>query len=464
MYSRQEWCRMKRLLPDSVAARTLLVLIIGLTVSQILSLAFYLTDRTSTMMFTGGRHISERIVTITQLVEGASQAERERIVDLADQPELHVSIGLESAIEDQKGGGWQTQVLRDALNSHFASEGSVGFRLRRSLSGTPNSWQAHVDERHETKGFEETLLVSLPLPDNSWLNFAAPIQSPEPFWSFRFGLSILVMVTAVAVLSALVVRHLTKPLAVVAKAARRLGIDVKAPPLLETGPSEVRQVARAFNEMQERIRRFVEDRTQMVAAISHDLGTPITRMRLRAEFVEDPEQQKKMLADLDEMEKMVFSTLSFARDEAEGEPLTMVDLRSLLQRVCDDAGDAGQSVTAEIGTEAVPLGCRPVALRRALANLIDNAVKYGDQALVSLFCEAKYVVIRIEDTGPGIPEELREELFKPFRRVEVSRSRETGGTGLGLTVARTIVRAHGGDIQLGDREEGGLRVDVRLPR
>ena len=216
--------------------------------------------------------------------------------------------------------------------------------------------------------------------------------------------------------------------------------------------------------MQDRIRRFVEDRTQMLAAISHDLGTPITRLRLRAEFVDDKEQRKKMLADLDDMEKMVFSALSFARDEAASEPHAMVDLRTLLQRVCDDMADAGYAITLDVGNGAVPYGCRPAALRRALTNLIDNAIKYGRRARVSLDHDQDGFLIRIDDNGPGIPNDLQEDAFKPFRRLEASRSRETGGTGLGLTLARTIIRAHGGDVTLVNRTEGGLRVEARLPR
>jgi signal transduction histidine kinase len=216
--------------------------------------------------------------------------------------------------------------------------------------------------------------------------------------------------------------------------------------------------------MQERIRRFVEDRTQMLAAISHDLGTPITRLRLRAELVEDEDQKEKMLADLDDMEKMVSSALAFARDEAASEPHAMVDLRTLLQRVCDDMVDAGHAITLDIGDDTVPFGCRPAALRRALTNIIDNAVRYGHQARVSLDYDQDMVLVRVDDDGSGIPKELQEDVFKPFRRIEASRSRETGGTGLGLTIARTIIRAHGGDVMLSNRSEGGLRVDVRLPR
>ncbi len=454
---------MRRLIPDTIAARTLLALIIGLTVSHVLSVGLYFTDRSSALKFTGGEHTGERIATIWRLVENVSQAERRRIVKLADNPKLHITWSQESAIDDQQDRDWQAGVLRDSLVAHLKGGSGQVLRLHHTDGGTTEAWQTHLRQDHQVEDLGEALMVSLQLRDGSWLNFVAPVESPEPFWSLRFALSLVVMLLAVGALSALVVHHLSKPLGTFARAAHRLGTDVNAPPIPESGPDEVREATRAFNEMQERIRRFVEDRTQMLAAISHDLGTPITRLRLRAEFIEDEEQQKKMLADLDDMEKMVFSALSFARDEAAHEPHAMVDLRTLLQRVCDDAADAGHSVTLDIGDDAVPFACRPAALRRALTNLIDNAIKYGHLARVSLSGEQDGVVVRIDDNGPGIPEELQEEAFKPFRRLEASRSRETGGTGLGLTVARTIIRAHGGGLTLTNRTEGGLQVDVRLP-
>jgi len=455
---------MGRLIPDTIATRTMLVLIIGLTVSHAVSVGLYITDRTNALLFTGGQHTGERIATIAQLVDDESQADRMRIVELADNSKFHVTWTQQSATEDQRDGGWQADVLRDALAAHLRTDGSQVFRLRYTERIITEPWQRHLRQRHDQGDPGETLLVSLRLRDGSWVNFAAPVGSPEPFWSLRFALSLVVMLLTVGAVSALVVHHWTKPLAIFARAAARLGTDMKAAPLPESGPAEVRHATRAFNEMQGRVRRFVEDRTQMMAAISHDLGTPITRLRLRAEFIDDEEQRKKMLADLDDMEKMVFAALSFARDDAANEPAALVDLRSLLQRVCDDITDAGFEVSMEVGEKAVRYGCQPAALRRALTNLIDNAVKYGGRARVSLRDDDNAVLIRIDDDGPGIPEELREDAFRPFRRLEASRNQETGGTGLGLAVARTIIRAHGGDIRLMNRSKGGLRADVKLPR
>jgi signal transduction histidine kinase len=207
----------------------------------------------------------------------------------------------------------------------------------------------------------------------------------------------------------------------------------------------------------------------MLAAIGHDLRTPITRLRLRAEFMDDDEQRRKMLADLDEMEAMVAATLAFARDESTGEPTVALDLAALCRTVLDEAADARPDLAEAIayaGPERLVVRARPVALKRALANLIGNALAYGGAArLVLTAPEApgKPVRLAVEDKGPGIPADLLEAVFQPFRRLEASRNRETGGTGLGLPIARNILRAHGGDVVLRNRDGGGLVALATLP-
>ncbi|MGH8677440.1 MAG: hypothetical protein ACREUQ_03700, partial [Burkholderiales bacterium] len=218
---------MKRLIPDSIASRTLLVLFIGLTVSHVLSIGLYFTDRTSALLFTGGEHIGERIVTIGRLVENATQAERQRIIQLADIPRLHVTWSPQSPIEDQQGGGWEGGVLRDALMAHLNEGGIRAFRFQ------------YVDEAgSDPESPGAAFRVSVRLSDESWLNFKAPVEPPSPFWSLRFALSMGVMLLAVGLLSAVVVRYLTTPLAAFAHAAHRLGVDVRAPPMPESGPAE----------------------------------------------------------------------------------------------------------------------------------------------------------------------------------------------------------------------------------
>jgi signal transduction histidine kinase len=284
----------------------------------------------------------------------------------------------------------------------------------------------------------------------------------HPFWAGYTGISSLVMAAAILLLSFWVVRRLTRPLSEVAAAAERLGQGVDAPPLAETGSLEVRLVARAFNSMQERLRRFVEDRTRMLAAISHDLRTPITLLRLRTEFIGDPEEQARMRATLDEMEAMIAATLSFARDDATSEPRLRVDLVGLLSSICYDLADAGLPVSFE-PTGRLPFECRPAALKRALTNLIENGVKYGHTARVALSALEANIRITVEDDGPGIPAAEQENVFAPFYRLESSRNTSTGGVGLGLSVARTVIHGHGGEVCLRNRPEGGLRAEVTLP-
>ncbi|QJE74840.1 HAMP domain-containing protein [Aerophototrophica crusticola] len=269
---------------------------------------------------------------------------------------------------------------------------------------------------------------------------------------------------AVAILlSAWVLGFTTRPLRRFAAAANRLGVDMSAPSLDESGPREVRLAASAFNTMQRRLKAFVEDRTRMLAAVSHDLRTPLTRLRLRAEFIDDDAVREKMLEDLAEMEAMIGSTLAFARDQANEEPMQAIDLNAMLGKVAEDMRDAGRPVGLTPAPQPLPVMGRRMGLRRAFCNLLDNAVKYGGTAELGLSRGAETVTVTIDDHGPGIPEAEFDNVFRPFYRLEASRSRDTGGTGLGLSVANDIIRGHGGEIRLSNRPGGGLRVTVTLP-
>ena len=472
---------MKWPIPESLPGRTVLVLVVGLTLSHLASMALHYTEGSDSYALLEARRIAERMAVITLLMEDASPGERARILKAVDDPALRVTWSQDSSISESTPDGPHRQLTEHLLRSYLGErkEGGVHVTYVDSARGGRRANPGRAETAPVAEGVEAMrrgmqamtmnpntarhIRASVRLSDSTWLNFAAPLDAAGPFLSLKFVLSLSVMVLAVIVFSIWAVRRLAAPLATFARAAERLGMDVTVPRLPETGPREVRQATRAFNEMQRRIRRFVEDRTQMVAAIAHDLRTPITRLRLHAEFIEDEEQRHRMLADLDEMEKMIASTLDFARDDSAGEPRETVDLLTLLQSVCDDLADAGEPV--EFHSEGRLLyECRRVALRRAFTNLIENAVRYGNRARVLLEAKADAVVVWIDDDGPGIPDEFLEDVFKPFRRLERSRSQDTGGTGLGLTVARTIVRAHGGDIALSNRTDGGLRAEVTLPR
>jgi signal transduction histidine kinase len=215
--------------------------------------------------------------------------------------------------------------------------------------------------------------------------------------------------------------------------------------------------------MQARLRGLIENRTRMLAAISHDLRTPLTLLRLRAESVENPQERERMLATIAEMDAMVGATLQFARDESATEVRKSTDLTALLQSVVDDLADAGLPASMKAAAPTVG-NCRPGALRRALRNLLENAIKYGKTARASIRATPTAIEIDVDDEGPGIPADDLVHVFEPFYRVENSRSRETGGVGLGLAIARSIVEAHGGTVTLANRPEGGLRATVTLPR
>jgi len=239
----------------------------------------------------------------------------------------------------------------------------------------------------------------------------------------------------------------------------------------EEGPEDIRRAAVAFNAMTDQVSRTLESQRQLLSAVGHDLRTPITRLKLRAEFMEDDEQRRKMLLDLDELEAMVSATLAFGRDATSAEPVSALDLAELLRTILDEAVDASPEAAEKLRYEGPPhltVQARPLGLKRALANLVSNAVNYGDGAVVRLTPPALgtpqgVVTIAVEDDGPGIPPQELDRAFEPFHRGEPSRNRETGGVGLGLPIARNIFRAHGGDVTLANRPPSGLRATVTLP-
>ena len=301
------------------------------------------------------------------------------------------------------------------------------------------------------------------LADGSWVTFDVPMAELAYVPSHASIASLSAMALGIVLTSILVVGWINNPLRRLARAADDFGAGDSPVPLPEDGPREVRHAARAFNAMQARIHRLVADRTQALAAVSHDLRTPIQRLRLRAGFLEDAETQGAIDADLDEMEGMVESTLAYLRGETESEAPRQADLATILRTLCDNAADRGAAVTYS-GPDRAAMPLRPLAAKRAFANLIDNAVKYGGGARVTLSDVSGSTTVWIEDSGPGIPASEIEAVFEPFHRLEASRNRGTGGSGLGLTIARQVIAAHGGTISLANRPAGGLTVTVRLPR
>lgn len=292
------------------------------------------------------------------------------------------------------------------------------------------------------------------------------VTVPHRFWGLapapRYGIRLLLVIASIAFVSLVSSYAMLRPIRQFTEAFRRFGHDPRAAPLTEVGPKELRGARAAFNAMQAQIQALLEGRTAVFAAISHDLRTPLTKMRLRGEFIDDPVQRSRLFRDVDDMQAMLNSALAFLKDDYEDEQSTLFDFPELLRTIADDYGDHGAHVSYS-GPDKAGFRGRPFALKRAFTNLVDNGVKYGAPPAIELRCGANEVVVTVRDCGPGIPPELMERVFRPFYRLERSRNRATGGVGLGLTSARAVIAAHGGTIALDNPAGGGLEVTVRLP-
>lgn len=394
--------------------------------------------------------LMDKAAAITRIIDSADPGQRHAIARVASDPGINVQWL-------QRYEEAQLPVIGDP---EF-SEGSTFLRQQlnrpdaRIEAYEPNDWPAADDPGRR-------YAVIIELSDHTWVIFSVGSRS----WGLgewqRNLIIIALILLSTFIVALIATRHLATPLERFAEGARRFGVDFRAPPIPVVGPFEIRQAILAFNAMQAQLKHFVQDRTQMLAAISHDLRAPLTRMRLRGEFIEDAEQQSRLFRDVDEMQAMVNAALEFFRDEARLEHATAFDLAELLHTIVDDFRDGGIEVSFEGAQRLVYVG-RPIGIKRALTNLIDNAVKYASEPGVQLKTFIDRIEIRIQDRGPGIAPEYHEQVFAPFFRIEGSRNKNTGGVGLGLSAARATVLEHGGILTLRNRRGGGLEVRVSLP-
>jgi signal transduction histidine kinase len=306
--------------------------------------------------------------------------------------------------------------------------------------------------------------IGVVLPDGSAISASLPAdRPPPPLWRSPWMTTLMFAVVSVTLLGLWAARTLTRPLSSFARAAESFSIDRDAAPLPERGPEEVRSLAKALNRMRKRITELIDDRTRMLAAISHDLRTPITRMRLRSEFIEDEIQRSRMLADLDQMRSMLESVLSFLRDGRKLEQMTLVDIASTLQLVADQFADMGHKV-AYAGPGHAMATARPDDLLRTVTNIVENAVRFGGEVTIRLTVAADCMTVDVEDDGPGISDGEKGDMLEPFVRGDDARNMDDAtGFGLGLSIARAIVTAHGGKLSLHDRQPSGLMVRMELP-
>lgn len=473
---------MTRLMPRTLFTQMILILLGGMLVSHLIGFWIYAGDRALAVRAVGGYAATQRIANLTRLIDEAPPDWRARIVSAANDPSMRVTLSAQTpalAVQPEEDDVPVRRYLAAQLPSGMADRVYV---MVSPLSTPVEPFRHHMMAMMGPAGGAwpppwmispapwRSLEAAVQLSDGNWLSFSAGLPPGGLSDSWYFLVSLAIMAIVVVLASAWGVRRITAPLGVLVAASNRLGRDVNAPPLVETGSREMRQAAQSFNQMQERIQRLLENRTRMLAALSHDLRTPLTLLRLRTEGLPESEDRDRMLATLDEADTMVSASLDFARDKTMAEPARPTDLGALIGAIVDDMADAGLPVTMTAAASVV-VNCQPAALRRAVGNLVDNAVKYGGAARVAVETAQDAVRIVVDDDGPGIPDAELQRVFEPFHRVEQSRSRDTGGVGLGLAIALSIVQAHGGQITLTNRasdpaaaKHAGLRATIALPR
>jgi len=447
-----------RLWPRSLSGQLVIILLAGLIVAQIIATVLSLHERDQALVHFSDQQWAQRDADAVRLMDSLPADERGRVAAVLTSPRLTVSLvpyfehtSADVLVPDADAAAFQAQ-LRTLLPGHAVR----GYMRRVPVPDQERDGAFEL-------GYRTRSITEVSLADGSAVrfDFLRPLQLAG--WPYPLLVNLAVLLIAVIILALIAVRLATRPLTALAAAADQLGRDIHRPSLPERGPTEVRHAAHAFNEMQVRLQRYVDDRTRLLTAISHDLRTPITRLRLRTELLEDEELKAKFNKDLQDMESMTGATLDFLRGLEEGEAVQPIDIMALLESLVADAAEMHQEVSLN-GTLPGLVYARPQALKRCLENLITNAVRYGQCAEVRVQDAGARVEIVVRDHGPGIPPDQLETVFEPYYRLENSRSRESGGAGLGLGIARTIAAAHGGSLSLRNHPEGGLEAVLTLPR
>lgn len=468
-----------RVLPRTLFGQMLLALFAGLIAAQSLGFWLMLDDRVRFGERLLGAYAAQRMAGVISILDRAGPAERARLLHALNVPPIHISLNdpwhpaPENSSEDARLfiKRVASELERPAPLQVLSIKRAEGHRHGNRPDEHPQAPEAappatgeHFENRHGRGPPILFVVGQAKLADGAVLTFRHSLPQQGLDWPLRLLVLLVVLGVSVAVLSGWAVRRLTRPLASLADAATGLAQNLEQPPLPENGPLEISRAAQAFNAMQRDLKRYLETRAQALAAVSHDLRLPITRLRLRLERVSDKELKVKMEGDLSEMDGMIGNTLEFLRAGSSAEKLQKLDINALLESMVGDMAMAGAQVELH-GAASDPIFAKPQALRRCLANLLDNAWRYGGEHIdVSTAEHGDRLEIRVEDRGPGIPREELERVFEPYVRIESSRAKHTGGTGLGLAIARAIARAHGGDVRLSLREGGGACATLALPR
>lgn len=450
----------------SLRAQLIVLIVAALALAQAISLWLFVDERSLAIRAAMGFEAAGRAASVVRLIEEAPVDLQPSILLAADSPLVRFSLDDVPTVThmEHSDGGRIERHVRRLLDDPQSRQIRVELHeIEGQILPLPHL-SSEMAEMHRAMMHDELRAVemnlSIALSGGRWLNVGTRFERPPLQWPV---ISILTFGTTAAVILIAVfwylLAQLTGPLSRLARSAERFGRGEGADPLPEAGPEEVRNLTRAFNRMQARLTRFVADRTRILAAVSHDLRSPLTALRVRAEMVDDNETREALVESIEEMQQMAEATLDFAKGISGSEAPELIELGELLSEL---AAEHASLIELEPGP-GIALRLRSVAIRRALRNLIGNAIRYGERARISWRIEDDHVAIEINDQGTGIPAGELERVFDPFYRLETSRSLETGGHGLGLSIARTILRAHGGEIVLVNNPQGGLSAQVTLP-
>ena len=469
-----------RLWPRRAGGQLALLLILVLLVAQVITIVILAGERQGALRSASLEHVLQRVADGYTLADTTDPERQERILRALSSPTLRLSIDPAPYLTEDQSSDMRRRLAEELglpvaqVRTAMEADGDDCLRDRDDHRDR----ERHDDEDDEHHEYEEhrddddhhderqecppVLGVSLALSSGQWFNARALPPAPSWLWLKATLTSVGITAVLLTLTLLLAVRRILRPINELSQAAHAFGRGEKVR-IPEKGPEDVREVTRAFNQMQDQVGRAQEDRARLLAALAHDLRTPITSMRLRVEMLPDGEDRDRLLDSLREMQHLAEATLDFIRGSTT-EQHRRYDLATLLDSLCGDLQEMGLEVHFEESPRCVLQG-QPEAVKRALRNLIENAVNYGEQAEVMLETRESEAVVTIVDQGPGIPEAERERVFEPFYRLEQSRNRETGGAGLGLAIARTLIRGMGGDIRLGAGPGGqGLQVSVTLPK
>lgn len=442
----------------SLKIRTILILCTVFILSQMITLIIFEHNRDNVVLSTEATDLADRVIGIVDLAYSFPQQDRQQILAAAETQFLSLFPDIIAISEVACQQNDFTEKISTKLDRAFSKLQDIDAQVCvRSFKNTPL-----LDRRTTLRqGFD--VLIQINFANEQKITFHSVLPESQSLLQDSVIFYILLEGVVALILAWYLIQKTVAPIEKLANAANHIGMDINNPPLDESGAKEISMAAKAFNTMQKRLANLLNSQSEMLAAISHDLRSAVTRLQLRSDLLENEHERIGMLKVVTDMRQMIQSVLDFLRGQNPNEAMRSVNINALVESLCSDLADEGLPVSYQYDGNHINLTCRPTEIRRCLQNIIDNAIKYADAAQVSISTNNDYASIAIIDNGTGIPQEQLESVLRPFYRLEQSRNDDTGGIGLGLSIAEAIVKSHGGTLTLTNHHSGGLKVEIQLP-